>query len=93
MANYYSNLTVVADRDSLPSKLERFDDVTHLFDPLTSTCLVCHSANWLAFSLGKVADNDFGTEEPLCTIGFLKSHLEVLRIAMRAGSHAIHAQS
>jgi hypothetical protein len=38
-------------------------------------------------------DNDFGTEEPLRTIGFLKSHLEVLRIAMRTGSHVIHAQS
>lgn len=38
-------------------------------------------------------DNDWGFEEPLTAIGFLKSHLEVLRIALNSGCHAVHAQS
>ncbi len=38
-------------------------------------------------------DNDWGYEEPLTAIGFLKGHVEVLKIARNSGRHAIHAHA
>lgn len=35
-------------------------------------------------------DNDSGIEDSPCIIGFLKSHLEVLKLAQQADSYAIH---
>jgi hypothetical protein len=35
-------------------------------------------------------DNDSGLMDPACVIGFLKSHLEVLKLAQESGSCVIH---